>query len=745
MREDRATDRDWVIPMIYGEVTTNRFTQDTPVLPDVWVQYVLNRGGPVDLILTPCQDATTGFTSAGQLCRAIVERAKVIDPDRKSADFVKETKLAYNQSTVVASLKFLDLVRIVLPMSIWWFRRLRVYRRDEASIWHPPLEERIERTTRLLCDPRSLAKSDWTFDGKPVRVHPDILWMARIVGTIYLACESKKEEKSSVTDPSIYSIPADEAKRLAYFEKIVRTVTWILKPVDDPIFEVEFGAEEVLDFETPRVFMVSQNRKASSSIYQSRDAVKADAVARVFDINCSRLTWAVVDSGIDAEHPAFRLRHVPKPPAGPEEETKPPVAKAPKKGSRASDGSEGGPRPPASVESYYKSAWEVDENGVTRNRTRVLKTYDFTLMRDLLRPIPIPEQPSIAGGMDAGVPERLLARIFPEVPKGPKSRRKKSGASAVFKSPEAEALWSQLTALRRNAVDGRELDWSLTAPLIEVPHRDGEYIKPTPQLAHGTHVAGIIGADWRVDGGAPRKGGIRGICPDIRLYDLRVFDPNEIDADAAEFTIMAALQYVRYLNANINSMVVHGVNLSLSIRHVVESYACGRTPVCVECERLVGNGIVVVAAAGNNGHLKKGQENSLDDRYESMTITDPGNAEAVITVGSTHRTSPHDYGVSYFSSRGPTGDGRSKPDLVAPGEKIESTIPDGGIIALDGTSMAAPHVSGAAALLMARNGELVGRPARIKQVLCDSATDLGRYRYFQGSGMLDVLRALQSV
>ena len=59
--------------------------------------------------------------------------------------------------------------------------------------------------------------------------------------------------------------------------------------------------------------------------------------------------------------------------------------------------------------------------------------------------------------------------------------------------------------------------------------------------------------------------------------------------------------------------------------------------------------------------------------------------------------------------------------------------------------MAAPHVSGAAALLMARHLELMGRPRRIKKILTETATDLGRERHFQGAGMLDVLRALQSV
>ena len=131
--------------------------------------------------------------------------------------------------------------------------------------------------------------------------------------------------------------------------------------------------------------------------------------------------------------------------------------------------------------------------------------------------------------------------------------------------------------------------------------------------------------------------------------------------------------------------------------------------------------------------------------YRSISITDPGNADLVITVGATHRYRPHTYGVSYFSSRGPTGDGRVKPDLVAPGREDHGAVPGGAFGLKDGTSMAAPHVSGAAALLMARHNELVGRPARIKQILCSTATDLGRERYFQGAGMLDVLRALQSV
>ena len=92
-----------------------------------------------------------------------------------------------------------------------------------------------------------------------------------------------------------------------------------------------------------------------------------------------------------------------------------------------------------------------------------------------------------------------------------------------------------------------------------------------------------------------------GVCPDLRLYDLRVLDD---EGQGDEFGVMAALQFIRYLNSKNDYMVVHGANLSLSIPHDVANYACGRTPVCDECERVVSSGVVVVAAAGNQGYRK---------------------------------------------------------------------------------------------------------------------------------------------
>ena len=117
--------------------------------------------------------------------------------------------------------------------------------------------------------------------------------------------------------------------------------------------------------------------------------------------------------------------------------------------------------------------------------------------------------------------------------------------------------------------------------------------------------------------------------------------------------------------------------------------------------------------------------------------------------------------MSYFSSKGPTGDGRLKPDLVAPGERIISCatgakravmkglLPDNPEVAAyiddSGTSMAAPHVSGAIAAFLSIRREFIGRPEDVKRIFLESATSLGREKYFQGHGLVDLMRAIQSV
>jgi subtilisin family serine protease len=295
--------------------------------------------------------------------------------------------------------------------------------------------------------------------------------------------------------------------------------------------------------------------------------------------------------------------------------------------------------------------------------------------------------------------------------------------------------------IRTTLAAGGDVDWGVLKRALQIRHTPDSLTAYAKNLSsHGTHVAGILaGRPADVEG----EGEFCGMCPEIRLIDVRILDESEAPG---EFDIIAALQFIRYLNSSSDDPVVHGVNLSIQLQHNPRDYACGRTPVCEECNRLVASGVIAVAAAGNLG-IESGSaaDPTTEGSFRDISIADPGNADSVITVGSTHRKRPHAYGVSYFSSRGPTGDGRQKPDLVAPGEKILGPVPNGAYKLMEGTSMAAPHVSGAAALLLARHSELIGDVDRIKQILCDTATDLGRRREYQGAGLVDILRALQSI
>ena len=295
---------------------------------------------------------------------------------------------------------------------------------------------------------------------------------------------------------------------------------------------------------------------------------------------------------------------------------------------------------------------------------------------------------------------------------------------------------------------------------------------------HGTHVAGIIAGETRrrpadsddlslpktmtvrrrvrnsdtdiADVNDDTREDISGVAPKCKLLSLKVL---ETSADGMVGTLLAALGYVQKVNDNGRNIRIHGINLSLGYTFDARWFAAGQSPLCVEVDRLVRSGVVVVVAAGNSGY---GTVQSLDRTTERAshlaTISDPGNSELAITVGSTHRDSPHGFGISYFSAKGPTADGRMKPDVVAPGERIVSAAlgddskPEIALFKEDtGTSMAAPHVSGAIAAFLSVRREFRGRPERIKQIFMLSATDLHRRPEFQGSGLIDVMRALQSV
>lgn len=321
-----------------------------------------------------------------------------------------------------------------------------------------------------------------------------------------------------------------------------------------------------------------------------------------------------------------------------------------------------------------------------------------------------------------------------------------------------------------------------------LPDNDGKKDNPlVDDDGHGTHVAGIIAGGLRAWDDdqvvvtesvynvenpdeplrAPRtvaepKEHLNGMAPKAKLVSLKVLGGGG-NTQTRVSRVIAALAYVREVNAASDRLPrIHGVNLSVGYDFDPTWFACGQSPLCLEVDKLVRSGVVVVVAAGNSGYGTLSPKLSTVSQFGmAMTINDPGNAERAITVGATHRDAPHRYGVSYFSSKGPTGDGRAKPDLVAPGERIASAAAGEYLAAVSltpeqaakaavyvedtGTSMAAPHVSGVVAAFLSVNREFIGQPERVKRIFMDSATPLGRDPYFQGAGLIDLMRALQSV
>jgi serine protease AprX len=389
--------------------------------------------------------------------------------------------------------------------------------------------------------------------------------------------------------------------------------------------------------------------------------------------------------------------------------------------------------------------------------------------------------------------ERAIYRVWPDfeielqITKSI-STVKADAAQRSFFAHGAGVVWAVLdSGIEKHPHFTKHGNLDLALP---VAHQDftGKKQPHTDSQGHGTHVAGILAgelattpgervvaivSDYLDENRGRRKmiesiPSISGVAPQCKVVSLRV-----VAEDGGNVSnIIAALTYVQEINGYGRRLLIHGVNMSLGYNFDPKWFACGHSPLCVEVDRLVRSGVVVVIAAGNNGYINK--VSALDRQSfaagESLTIKDPGNSELAITVGSTHREMPHMYGVSYFSSKGPTGDGRLKPDLLAPGEKIlscaagtkkpaanetevfrkESLAVHGTdniawYVQESGTSMAAPHVSGAIAAFLSIRREFIGRPEEVKRIFTQAATDLGRERYFQGSGLVDLMRAIQSV
>ncbi|MGE5813785.1 MAG: S8 family peptidase [Acidobacteriota bacterium] len=268
---------------------------------------------------------------------------------------------------------------------------------------------------------------------------------------------------------------------------------------------------------------------------------------------------------------------------------------------------------------------------------------------------------------------------------------------------------------------------------------------PYDDYGHGTHVAGIIAGNGRQSGGARS-----GIAPGAHLVVLKALDDG---GGGYTSNVIAALDYAA---ENKDALNIRVVNLSLATG-VHESYTTD--PLGQATRRAVEAGLVVVASAGNVGR------DPLTGGSAYAGITAPGNAPWVLTVGASNHMGTNDRSddtIAAFSSRGPTAvDNLAKPDIVAPGVGIESLSAPGSALyarlspyllhgtdesetpylSLTGTSMSAPVVSGAVALMLQANPSLT--PNQVKAILQYTARRYsGLDVLTQGGGFLNVKGAV---
>ena len=247
---------------------------------------------------------------------------------------------------------------------------------------------------------------------------------------------------------------------------------------------------------------------------------------------------------------------------------------------------------------------------------------------------------------------------------------------------------------------------------------------PMDDHGHGTHVAAT----------AAGNGSLKGVAPDAKIYAYKVLDSSGSGTFA---NVIAGIDRAVDPNNDGNfSDHVDVLSMSLGAQCGAYSNFCGPDdPLSTAVDNAVNAGVIAVIAAGNSGPLEQ-------------TIASPGTARKAITVGASDKSDV----IASFSSRGPVvlanGSTFLKPDIVAPGVAICAAEWDSWLsdrqcfdnkhIAISGTSMATPHIAGAAALIRQEHPDWTVR--EIKMALRNGAKDLSYATNIQGYGRLDVLK-----
>ncbi|RLE43886.1 hypothetical protein DRJ19_01820 [Candidatus Woesearchaeota archaeon] len=227
---------------------------------------------------------------------------------------------------------------------------------------------------------------------------------------------------------------------------------------------------------------------------------------------------------------------------------------------------------------------------------------------------------------------------------------------------------------------------------------------PMDDNGHGTHCAGIIGAN----------GTVKGVAPSVEFLAVKVCNES---GSCHLVDIIAGLDWSVSHGADIISMSIGGFDFCKGND--------GYSLLSKITNDIVQLGIPVIVAAGNDAGIGR--------------IGSPGDAFDVITVGA-YDDSFND--VADFSSRGPSMFGRFDPDLIAPGVNINSTFPNSAYELMDGTSMATPFVTGCVALMLEMNSSMDVDEIRAR--LIHNAEDIGAAWFEQGGGLINVSKSVEN-
>ena len=337
-------------------------------------------------------------------------------------------RIANSDSRVVVCANFDMLICYLVPMSNWWWSSLGIpgqeesdsdFRNFDAAYWaivndpRAPKNE-LSRYLALVGFIEFLRSADTK----------DELW--RLAGLAYRLGPPPEDDEAEEDRPQV----SPEELR-ALYERAWNSMskTKGINPKEDK-----------------GIYLISLNRPAAQTLFESRNTVKADAAQRVFNINTTGITFAVIDGGIDATHSAFLNL----------------ADKRLQKDQDIKTRVDAGNAQPADCLKY----------------SRVVKTYDFTMVRDIVA--------------HAGNPE---GRVQPS---------KKAAVNRVLAEDKNQEV---LRHLKIRSEKARDIEWEIVSPLIEVLHT-GEIVTDTleaeggyrvPGTDHGTHVAGILAANLPKD------------------------------------------------------------------------------------------------------------------------------------------------------------------------------------------------------------------------------------------------------